>query len=234
MAPHTLHSVLDNPVLSSLGGAHRRFALTEGRAARYPASVSPFMALPDDPTADDWRALGRLAGGDAVGLVDPPEPPRGWSEQVAFPVLQMIGSAAMPVSRTERTDDVLLEQLDSADAPAMLALARRTRPGPFEERTHELGGFFGAWHDGRLVAMAGERLRPDGHTEVSAVCTDESHRGRGLGQALMERVILGILERGETPFLHVVVENVGAIRLYERLGFTERRRFRIAVLQPGS
>ena len=224
-------SVLENPVLRSLTGAHRRFALTDagGRVARYPSSVSPFMALPDDPGAADWAALARLAGAD---LVAPPEPPAGWVEEQGFAVLQMVGAPTMAAIRRDAVGEVRLGPLGATDVPAMLALARRTRPGPFEERTRELGAFFGARDGDALVAMAGERLHPEGWTEISAVCTDESHRGRGLGRALMELVIAGILERGETPFLHVISENATAIRLYERMGFTVRRAFRIAVFRP--
>ena len=262
-------SVLDNPVLHSLTGAHRRFALTgaEGRAARYPASVSPFMALPDDPSGADWAALAHLAGPDAVALVNPPEPPPGWVEVQGFAVLQMVAAAASapatdvaetattatatgagaapateaatgavsaPLEAVDAAGAVRLEGLGEADGPAMLDLARRTRPGPFEERTRELGSFFGARDGDALVAMAGERLHPPGWTEISAVCTDESHRGRGLGRALMELVIAGIRERGETPFLHVIAENENAIRLYERMGFGVRRELRITVFSPPS
>jgi predicted GNAT family acetyltransferase len=35
-----------------------------------------------------------------------------------------------------------------------------------------------------------------------------------------------ITERGERPFLHVAAGNTNAVRIYERLGFTVRRRVR--------
>lgn len=119
--------------------------------------------------------------------------------------------------------------LDDDDAPEMLELAQRTKPGPFAARTHRLGSFFGLRDNGALIAMAGERLRPPGWTEISAVCTDEAYRGRGLGRALMEHVIDGIRARGEQPFLHVAATNAGAIRLYERMGFEARRASQVAV-----
>jgi predicted GNAT family acetyltransferase len=98
----------------------------------------------------------------------------------------------------------------------------RTRPGPFLARTIELGAYYGVRDGGRLVAMAGERLRPPGWTEISAVCTDERHRGRGLAGRLVRHVAAGIRARGEIPFLHAASANTGAVRLYESLGFARR------------
>ena len=97
------------------------------------------------------------------------------------------------------------------------------RPGPFRPRTIELGNYYGIYEDGALVAMAGERLQTPEFTEVSAVCTHPDARGRGLAAALSHRVATGILARGQTPILHVAQANVGARRVYERLGFVVRR-----------
>ncbi len=125
------------------------------------------------------------------------------------------------------------EALTEADAPEMLALATATKPGPFAARTHQLGDFVGVKHEGRLVAMAGERMKPDGFTEVSGVCTDPEYRGRGYAGGLMRAVAERILARGEVPFLHVYAHNAGAIALYEALGFTFRRALVMSVLRGG-
>ena len=114
-------------------------------------------------------------------------------------------------------------RLGAADVPEMTDLVRRTEPGPFLPRTVELGDYWGVRHDGALVAMAGERMRVDGWTEISAVCTDPAYRGQGLASRLIRTVAAGIRDRGEVPFLHAVVQNVSAIRLYESMGFTTRR-----------
>ena len=81
--------------------------------------------------------------------------------------------------------------LADEDAPNMRALAALTKPGPFASLTHRLGGFIGVKRGGRLVAMAGERMRLDGFTEVSGVCTHPEHRGQGLAGALMRIVASG-------------------------------------------
>jgi hypothetical protein len=122
-------------------------------------------------------------------------------------------------------------ELGDADAPEMLALARLTDPGPFFERTHRLGGFVGLRHEGRLIAMAGERMKVPGFTEVSAVCTHPDHRGRGLAGALMRVVAQRILARGDTPFLHSYAANTGAVRLYETLGFRFRAEMRFTIIR---
>ena len=103
-------------------------------------------------------------------------------------------------------------------------LVARTEPGPFRPRTYELGTYLGLHRDGRLVAMAGERLHPAGWTEISAVCTEPEYRGRGFAARLVGAVAAGIRARGETPFLHAAADNTGALRLYENLGFRTRMK----------
>lgn len=122
--------------------------------------------------------------------------------------------------------------LGEADAAEMLALATLTRPGPFFVRTHRLGRFLGIRRGGRLVAMAGERLRPPGFTEVSGVCTHPDHRGHGHAARLMRAVADAILARGETPFLTCYADRPATIALYERLGFRTRATIQATILSP--
>ena len=211
---------LDNPVLASLAGPHASVALTKGRAARYPADMSPFCALPDDPDAADWAAAASLVSPGETVLFpaqDGPPPPSGWESVGLGQGVQLVaeGLAGEP--------DPEAVLLGPADVPDMLALTGRTKPGPFLTRTVELGRYLGLRRDGELVAMAGERLRPPGWTEISAVCTDPAWRGQGLAGRLTLAVAAGITARGDTPFLHAVAANTNAIRLYQQLGFRYRR-----------
>jgi ribosomal protein S18 acetylase RimI-like enzyme len=223
VTPH----LLDNPAYAALTGPHAPFAERKGRALRYPADVSPFVALPDGPDAQDWADLAALAGpGAQIGLagVDA-DPPAGWEVHWRLPGVQMVddGVAAAP--------DVEAVRLTAADVPEMLALVEQTRPGPFLVRTIELGTYLGIRREGRLVAMAGERLHPPGWSEISAVCTAADFRGSGLGSRLTLAIAHGIRERGETPFLHAAGNNTNAIRLYQSLGFRLRRGVTFAAVR---
>ncbi|GAA4905378.1 ribosomal protein S18 acetylase RimI-like enzyme [Nonomuraea thailandensis] len=210
---------LDDPVRASLLGAHAHLAEQRGRVLRYPRDVSPFLSMPPDPGPADWQDAAALAGaGGEVPLTGPVAvPPGGWEESRNVPGVQLTGE------RVAGAHDTGAVRLGPADVPEMLDLVERTRPGPFLTRTLELGHYVGIRLGGALVAMAGERLHPPGWTEISAVCTDPGHRGRGLATRLVLAVAAGVRDRGETPFLHASAANTHAIRLYERLGFRLRR-----------
>ena len=113
----------------------------------------------------------------------------------------------------------------------MLDLVALAQPGPFLPRTIEMGNYYGIRQDGKLVAMAGERLHLTGFCEISAVCTHPNFRGRGYAAALTTQVAQGISERGELPFLHVAPDNHPAMRLYQKLGFQLRIEIELCGLQ---
>lgn len=230
--------VLANPFWHALQGAHAGFALhaeaADGRpaAACYEPDVSPFAAVADPADPAGWRALADLVGpGRAIIVAVPADADpsawtaAGWAARADLPGIQMVG----PGMGAEVAPG--LEVLDGADVPEMLELVARTRPGPFEKRTIELGGYLGVRHEGRLVAMAGHRARPPGCTEISAVCTDADQRGRGLGAVLVRATAAPILARGEVPYLHTAADNSTARRLYERLGMTVTREVRFVGLR---
>ena len=133
------------------------------------------------------------------------------------PLVQMVCEALTPGG-----PDLSYEILTEADAPEMLALAILTKPGPFRSRTRELGPFIGVKQDGRLVAMAGRRMRVDGFTELSGVCTHPDHRGRGYAAGLSRAVVGEILATGEGAFLHAFAEHDATIAFYRSLGFEVR------------
>ena len=225
---------LDNPFWFSLVGPQQAWSQGGPLARRYPPEVAPFAAL-REPSPEAWAALANLLGpAEGVALFGPElyQPPSGWTTLTTFPILQMTyGGAALP-ARSPAADPthgpVLLRPEDTA---AMQALVGLTRPGPFAPRTPELGEYFGVWEDGQLITLAGERAHLAGYSEVSAVCVDPRFQGRGLGAAAVGRVVNGILERGELPFLHVALDNAAARRLYLRLGFEERAQLQGTVVQ---
>jgi ribosomal protein S18 acetylase RimI-like enzyme len=222
----TEEAALDNPAYASLGGAHARLAQVRGRARRYPADVGPFLALPTSPSAQDWRdAAALVAPGTLVaGRYGGAELPEGWRAVRELDLVQMVEQQAAGVDCAEAI------QLGAGDVPEMLELVAATEPGPFLTRTIELGDYLGIRRDGALIAMAGERFRPDGWTEISAVCTRPEHRGEGLASRLVGALIAGIHGRSERAFLHVTSTNTGAIRLYEALGFRMRQHATLTIV----
>ena len=221
---------LDRPVWSALTSRWSPLAQRSGGALRLAPDYGPFAASADLTTPSLQELAAFELGGAGLDLVEtaPVEPPAGMSVGRQAPVVQMMARQVTPPA-----PDFQVVALTDADAAEMLALAQLTQPGPFAARTHRLGAFIGVKHAGRLVAMAGERMNPAGFTEVSGVCTHPDHRGRGYAGALMRLVARGILDRGETPFLHVYETNTGAIALYRKLGFEVRRTLVLTVLQRG-
>jgi predicted GNAT family acetyltransferase len=212
---------LDRPIWNSLTGRQQRFAQEAHGIRRFDPACAPFAASADG-TAESLAGLAALVpeGGQiALEHDEVIAPPPGLVLLRSAPIVQMVAETiAGACARFE------VDVLGDADVPEMRELARLTKPGPFAERTHELGRFLGVRCDGRLVAMAGERMKPGSFTEVSGVCTHPDHRGKGYAAGLTRQVARDILARGETPFLHAVAGNIGAIALYERLGFVTRWR----------
>jgi predicted GNAT family acetyltransferase len=220
--------LLDRPVWNALTTRQAHFAQGDERAVRFPSDIGVFAAAAD-PSPANLAALAELSGtGGSIAMQEA----EGWPVPAGMageprPVDQMVAEA--PVIREPAFAYV---RLTDVDAPEMLALATLTRPGPFFARTHCLGDFFGVRVDGRLVAMAGERMKVEGFTEVSGVCTHPDHRGKGYAAGLMQVVMAGVAARGETTFLHVLSANTGAIGLYQTLGFRFRRQLPLTLLTP--
>ncbi len=219
---------LDRPIWHALATRHRAIAQGAGLARRYDPLHSPFAACRDDGPAS-LAALAELVpqSGMLVMLQAGAAPvPAGCEAALVDQGVQML----LDVLRPRALEHPVID-LGDDDADDMLALASLTRPGPFLPRTHRLGRFVGIRVDGRLAAMAGERLQVRGHTEVSAVCTHPDFRSMGMAAQLSSLVAERILARGERPFIHAFAANRQAIRLYEQLGFVKRCDMAVLALQ---
>ena len=221
-------TLLDRPIWSALTTRQQDLAEGGALARRYPTAITPFADM-TDMSAESFAALGKLLSGSEIAVLFTPDAvtaPAEFKILLAETGEQLTGTPAE--AAVSGVEPVTLGDNDVAE---MIALTELTKPGPFSARTHELGTFLGIRIDGKLVAMAGERMKPANYTEMTAVCVHPDHRGRGYAQVLLGAVARQIVARGEIPFLHVFTSNISAIALYERQGMRIRRRLHVTVLQ---
>lgn len=220
---------LDRPVWSMLTGRQAHLAEGDARAVRIDRGYGVFGAAAD-PGSDAQAALAALIPDDGELWIVEGEPwplPPGAREVKRAVLTQMVAEGAVPVSEAGEPDIIALGE---DDAPEMAALAEHAKPGPWGPKTHRYGPFFGVRENGRLLAMAGQRILVPGMAELSGVSTWADCRGRGLARALIGHVMREMAARGETPFLHSYADNAGAIGLYETLGFRIRREVHVLVI----
>ncbi len=222
---------LDNVIWKALTTKQANFAEGKGSARRFPVDVTALGAFSGSESQGYQDLANLLNPGEVVALFLPAVsgPPADLKVTRDLPLLEMVHDGAS--IRTPKIDFV---ELGDADSPEMLALTKLTEPGPFGRRTHELGSYLGIRREGKLVAMAGERLKIDGYTEVSAVCTHPDHLGKGYAAALMSELMRRMIDGGEIPMLHVLASNQRAIALYQRLGFSIRVTLRVLVVKLAS
>ena len=228
----TVAHPLDDVAWHALTGPHADLALAsrDGRATRYADEIAPFCGV-QHLDADGWAALAELVGREGVAVFlrgEVEAAPAGWTELLREPATQYVAADLTGSSAVVGRE---VTELTASDVPDMVQLAAETEPGPFGPNSHRTGRWFGIRRGGRLVAMAGERMRVDGFGEVSGVCVDPAVRGEGLGAVVTLAASHGIRERGDTPMLHVRDGNDGAHRLYRRIGYETRRQVVVAVLR---
>jgi ribosomal protein S18 acetylase RimI-like enzyme len=74
------------------------------------------------------------------------------------------------------------------------------------------------------ISLTSLVARETGH--ITQICVAPSQRGKGVGYALLRRSMLALAAHGcRTVGLTVTSKNTSAIRLYEQMGFTDRREF---------
>ncbi|HVE88651.1 MAG TPA: GNAT family N-acetyltransferase [Burkholderiaceae bacterium] len=222
-----MKQLLDNIFWHALSGPQAKFAAGNGAARRYAPGFSPIVAFAAQIRPDLSALAAFCQPGEhfyTEGWTGAAS--TGWHIKVESTMLKMVWEAGMP-PMDEAPDAV---RLNAKHAPQALELAELTHPGPFGLRTIELGEYFGVFDGAQLIAMAGERSHAGLLREVSGVCTHPDFQGRGLAKRLMLKLIRREMLRNETPFLHVMHDNSGARRLYERMGFRNYKETVVRVI----
>ena len=217
---------LDRPAFAALSSDWAQIAVIDHQARRLHPDYGPFASSDSPEALEVLLPLARAHG--PIWIVEEKLPsiwPAGLKLEKQAEVIQMVAPTLAPLSGNAQ-----FEELTDADGPEMRNLARMTEPGPFAEKTHLLGRFVGVRQNGQIAAMAGERMRLPGFTEVSGVCTHPDHRGYGYAALLTYEIARGIIAAGAVPFLHCYPSNVPAVRAYEKIGFVTRRTLTAMVL----
>jgi GNAT superfamily N-acetyltransferase len=226
MPDHALQ-LLTNIAWHSLVGPQAPVSTGGEGARRYASGFSPIVAF-EDMARPNFAALApHCEPGEHLycgGWTGPA--PAGWAIHAEAVLVKMVWDAPSPAPDA----GAAAVRLGPQHVPQMLDLVALTKPGPFGPRTIELGEYFGAFDGPRLVAMAGERMFAGPLREVSGVCTHPDFTGRGLARGLMQVLLRRELQRGETPFLHVMRDNHSAHTMYQRMGFRDRQEQVVRVI----
>lgn len=213
-------ALLDRPIWGALTTRLQRLCTALGSAHAFAEGISP-MAATAGFEAGHHRDFLTLIGRRSKPLVtlelNAPVCAGQHVPEDSARVVQMIAKGCTGISGRHQIDD-----LGDHDADEMYQLATAMKPGPFERKTHLMGDFIGVRKNGRLIAMAGQRLRLPGYIEISAVCVAADYQSQGIGADLVRNMSQRIFDRGDIPFLHAYQSNRNAIALYESLGFEIR------------
>jgi hypothetical protein len=85
-----------------------------------------------------------------------------------------------------------------------------------------------AEHRGNVVAKAGTNARGFRFDQLGGVFTAPAYRNRGVAARVLAALLRDANKDGRRACLFVKDHNAAAVRLYEKLGFQIRDRFRIA------
>ncbi|NCD71518.1 GNAT family N-acetyltransferase [Mucilaginibacter agri] len=224
-----MNHILDNIIWNALCTGNADLAIGNDIAKYYARDVAPFVGLKDN-SQQSFDALHDLLSFKDIGVhftAEEIEIPANWKSVHQLNVLQMVyESPNPPADETQQFVDLGEDHITQ-----MLALTKLTSPGPFFNRTIVFGNYTGVFVGNQLVSMAGQRMQPSPYVEISAVCTHPDHVGKGYAAIVIREQIRRIIAQGQIPFLHVRNDNAGAIKLYEKLGFVNRKEIIIYNLQ---
>lgn len=211
---------LDNPVWNSLNETHHDFCIHYEGAKFYKPAYCPFGSFVDYKQASE--VLTRYASNSNNFYVVGEQPSYNSDLKLHKNLIchQMVLKNAINI----HCNEVIVPLQSNQQKTDLFHLVNLVQPGYFNAKTHELGSYFGIYKDQKLVAVTGERMKMNAFTEVSAVVTHPQHTGNGYAKQLIKHTTDNMFQEGKTPYLHVASTNIGAIKLYEKLGFVTRRK----------
>ena len=222
--------LLDNAIWEALSTHQQYLNAGNDQLKYFPKEVSPLFALQNWDSSDHDVLEKEIPTDRSFFVLIAREItiPDTMHVQLTLPLYQMVATKTVT---TQHAHHSIMRKLTDEDIPQMLELTAKTKPGPFGNRTIEFGNYYGIFDGTQLVSMAGQRLQTNDFTEVSAICTDPAYLGKGYAAALTQQVCSCIYATGKTPFLHVRQDNIGAIKLYEKLGFEIRADIYFAIFK---
>ncbi|MEO5911082.1 MAG: GNAT family N-acetyltransferase [Pelobium sp.] len=212
---------LDNPIYHALKSNHHHFSVGTENVRFYNREIAHFAGM-KDYSEKDFEELFQYADLEGVFIIFSPsaiEIPENWQLIREIDMFQLVYEQD---TQPEGIKEIELINLKENHVEEMIALVELTKPGPFLSKTIDLSNYTGVFNNGKLIAMAGHRFHANDYIEISAVCTHPDHLGKGYAYEVIREQVRRILEKSQIPFLHVRNDNIGAVKLYQKLGFKIR------------
>ncbi|MCQ0111814.1 GNAT family N-acetyltransferase [Zhouia amylolytica] len=211
---------LDNPVWYSLNEEHGKFSVVYNQIRFYHPEYCPFGGfIEEDNTSIGINKYALLTDHFYV-VGDKPSFKSKIQLKNELVCNQMLLKEPLDFENTECI--TVLKTINQKQD--LFNLVNLVQPGYFKSKTSDLGNYYGIYKDNKLIAVTGERMKMNKFTEVSAVVTHPEFTGKGYAKQLIKHTTTQIFKENKTPYLHVAESNYGAIKLYEKLGFTTRRK----------
>ena len=224
-----MEHVLNNPAWNALITGNKNLSTGNEQVKFFDAQTSPFAGM-EEYTTEGFQQLYNLHNEPNPRIVILNKEaviPQPWVTLRYIKCLQMVYEGTSPIDYNK----TLMVPLTLEHVPQMQELTALTNPGPFAINTILFGHYSGIFDNGKLVAMAGQRLNPLPYAEISAVCTHPNYTGKGYARQLLLHQANRIIAVAGVPYLHVRDDNERAIKVYESLGFKTRTELHFYVIR---
>lgn len=211
---------LDSPAWYSLSETHKDFAVEYEGIKFYHPDNCPFGGLINPSKTE--TGINSYASLINNFFVVGTQPNINDKVQLKSEIVcnQMILDRRIDVEINEHIIELQTEK-HKAD---LLTLVNLVQPGYFKNKTTDLGSYYGIYKNNKLISVTGERMKMNAYTELSAIVTHPEHTGNGYAKQLTTYTSNKVFNENKIPYLHVINNNVSAVKLYEKLGFRTRKK----------